>query len=194
MKFLKSQNISKWSPSDNTLQVNPYGRVVMDVRGALMVPKGTTAQRPDLIAVRHPAAGEIISNRIPNGYIRFNVDTDSYEGYINGIWEVIKGPSANSIVKDTFGPGDGVETVFGPLDVNFIDSYSSSDDNIIVLVENVMQISTTNFTVEQSVSGSLTGPGAPYADGWYVKFTSAVPDTGSGGNPVYVTVYYGYSN
>jgi hypothetical protein len=57
-----------------------------------------------------------------------------------------------------------------------------------VLVENVFQISVTNYTVEQSVSGNLTGPGAPYSDGWYVKFTEEVP-LGK-----YVTIYYGYSN
>jgi hypothetical protein len=58
----------------------------------------------------------------------------------------------------------------------------------------VLQISPANYSVEESVSGSLTGPNAPYADGWYVKFTSPVPASGGGGNPVYVTVFYGYAD
>jgi hypothetical protein len=53
---------------------------------------------------------------------------------------------------------------------------------------NLWQVSGTNYNVEQSVSGSLTGPGAPYADGWYVKFTSPVPLGAT------VNIYYGYAN
>lgn len=53
--------------------------------------------------------------------------------------------------------------------------FQQQHKTFLVFVENVFQISTTNYSLEQSVSGSLTGPGAPYADGWYIKFTSA-PD------------------
>jgi hypothetical protein len=43
---------------------------------------------------------------------------------------------------------------------------------VLVFVENVFQISGTNYTLEQSSGGNLTGPNAPYADGWYIKFSS----------------------
>ena len=46
---------------------------------------------------------------------------------------------------------------------------------VLVFVENVFQVATTNYTLEQSVGGNLAGPNAPYADGWYLKFASA-PD------------------
>jgi len=181
MKFLKSQNTSKYSPSDNTFQVNAHGRAVMDFNGAVMVPKGSQAQRPDVTAVRQPADGN--STYPGNGYLRFNTDTDSFEGYINGTWETIRAPGASAISIESFGPGDATETVFGPLA-----NIPSSANNIIVLVENVMQIPTTNFTLEQSTSGSLTGPGAPYADGWYLKFTSPIPYS------KYVTMFFGFAN
>lgn len=193
MKFLKTKNISKFSINDRTLIAypdsnGPGGRVVMNSHGGLMLPKGSTSQRPQLTSVRQPTDA--------NGTIRYNTSTSEIEAYVGGSWVVVASPVANAITKQTLGPGDGTETVFGPLNStpSFVTSYSASDDNILVLVENVMQISTTNYTVEQSVGGSLTGPNAPYADGWYVKFTSAVPATGGGGNPVYVTVYYGYAN
>jgi hypothetical protein len=64
MKFLKQKNISKFSISDNTLIANHYGRAVMDLTGGLRIPKGTTAQRPQLSNVRTPNG--------PNGYIRYN--------------------------------------------------------------------------------------------------------------------------
>jgi hypothetical protein len=158
----------------------------MNAHGGLMLPKGSTAERPQLTGVRQPTDA--------NGTIRYNTTLSSIEAYVGGTWVVVASPVASAITKQTLGPGDGTETVFGPLNTSFVTSYSASADNILVLVENVMQISTTNYTVQQSVSGSLTGPGAPYADGWYVKFTSAVPASGGGGNPVYVTIYYGYAN
>jgi hypothetical protein len=115
---------------------------------------------------------------------------------------------------------------------------------VLVLVENVMQISTTNFTVVQNPTstgtgaeinatslssgnngtsyiitsvgtttftsfgagantvgtvftksgGTPTGSGKVRIAGYYLTFTSAVPASGGGGNPVYVTVYYGYAN
>ena len=49
MKFLKYQNTSRYSPSDNSISINPYGRVVMGTSAGLMLPKGTSAQRPDLV-------------------------------------------------------------------------------------------------------------------------------------------------
>ena len=188
MRFLKSKNISKFNISDQTLFSNPYGRTVMNGTGALLLPKGTTVQRPYISGTERTPHG-------PNGYIRYNTSNNTIEGYVNGVWETIRASSASAITKQTFGPGNGTETVFGPLTtIPAGTGYRASADNIIVLVENVIQISTTNFSVQQSVSGSLTGPGAPYADGWYVKFTSPVPATGGGGNPVYVTVYHGYAD
>ena len=154
MKFLKSQNTSRYSPSDNTFQINPYGRAVMDFNGALMIPKGTgdpayspgtsQNQRPDITGVRHPSDA--------NGYMRFNTTTNSFEGYINGRWEVIRAPAASTISIETFGPGDAVDTIFGALT-----NIPASANNIIVLVENVMQIPTTNFTLNQNPSSTGTG-------------------------------------
>jgi hypothetical protein len=191
MKYLKTKSLSKWSTSDRSLIAYPNGvgpgnRVVLNAKGGLMLPKGTTSERPQLTSVRQPTDA--------NGTIRYNTSTTSIEAYVGGTWVTVASPVATAIVKQTLGPGNGVETVFGPLNASYVTSYSASADNIIVLVENVMQISSTNYSVQQSVSGSLTGPNAPYADGWYVKFTSAVPATGGGGNPVYVTIYYGYAN
>lgn len=183
MKFLKTKNLSKWSPNDRTLIVypdenGPGNRVVMNAKGGLMLPKGTTSQRPQLTGVRQPTDA--------NGTIRYNTSNNTIEAYVGGTWVTVASPVASAITKQTFGPGDGVETVFGPLNPTFVTSYSASSDNIIVLVENVFQISTTNYTVVQNPVGKPAG--------WYVQFTSAVPATGGGGNPVYVTVYYGYAN
>lgn len=195
MKYLKTKNISKWSTSDRSLIVYPNGvgpgnRVVLNANGGLMLPKGTTAERPQLTSVRQPTDA--------NGTIRYNTSNTSIEAYIGGAWVTVSTSFASAVTKQTIGPGDGAETKFGPLNTTYAPSYSASADNIIVLVENVMQISTTNFTIVQNPAGvplaGFYGGAGSYPAGYYIQFTSPVPASGSGGNPVYVTVYYGYAN
>lgn len=241
MKFLKTKNISKFSINDRSLIAYPDGngpgnRIVVNAKGGMMLPKGTTAQRPQLTGVRQPTDA--------NGTIRYNTSTTSIEAYIGGAWVTVSTSFASAVTKQTLGPGDGTSTIFGPLNTTFAPSYAASADNVIVLVENVMQISTTNFTINQNPSstgtgaeinastlssgnngtsyvitsvgttsftsfgaaantvgtvftksgGTPTGTGKVRLAGYYLTFTSAVPASGGGGNPVYITVYYGYAN
>ncbi len=241
MKFLKTKNISKFSINDRSLIAYPDGngpgnRVVVNAKGGMMLPKGTTAQRPQLTSVRQPTDA--------NGTIRYNTTIPALEAYVGGAWVTVASPFAAAITKQTLGPGDGVSTIFGPLNSTFAPSYAASADNVLVLVENVMQISTTNFTINQNPTstgtgsetnatalssgnngtsyvitdvgttsftsfgaaantvgtvftksgGTPTGSGKVRLAGYYLTFGSAVPASGGGGNPVYVTVYYGYAN
>lgn len=167
MKYLKTKNISKFSIKDNTLLINPYGRLTIDSNNSLRLPKGTTAQRPDILT-------------IPNltGAIRYNTQTYSIEAYIgspgNETWETVAAPGIASISKQTLGPSDGTETIFGPLLI-----VPPQENAILVFVENVFQISDTNFNL---LYDYLT-PGD-----CYIEFTSAVPLDKN------VTIYFGFSN
>ena len=166
MKFLKTKNISKFSINDRSLISYPNGngpgnRVVINAKGGMMLPKGTTAERPQLSSVRQPTDA--------NGTIRYNTSTNSIEAYVGGAWEVVRAPGSSTITKQTLGPGDGTAVTFGTLTLT-----PSSADNIIVLVENVMQISTTNYTLTSSNT--------------YITFTSPVP-LGK-----YITIYFGFAN
>ena len=165
MKFLKQKNISKYSATDQTLFTNHYGRAVMGLSGGLRLPQGTTAQRPNTSGVRYPGD----SSEFADGTIRYNLDTNSLEALIAGVWEVVRAPGATTITKQTLGPGDGVAVAFGPLTLT-----PSSENNIIVLVENVMQIGTTNYTLTSSNT--------------VITFTSPVP-VGK-----FVTVFFGFAN
>ena len=188
MKFLKSQNTSRYGLTDNAFRVNSYGRYVMDGTGALRLPKGTTGERPQLSGVSTPNGA--------NGYIRYNTSLDlltglpiGLEAYINGVWEVVRGPGTGTIYKQTIGPGNYEEIYFGPLD-----RVPATADNIIVLVENVFQISTSNFTLVQNPPGVALATfgqlveGQPYPAGWYLRFESPVP------LDKLVTVYFGFAN
>ena len=196
MKFLKQKNISKFSISDNTLMANHYGRAVMDLTGGLRIPKGTTAQRPQLSNVRTPNG--------PNGYIRYNTTTNAVEAYINGVWEVVRASGATAIQVSRFA-ANGTETTFGPLNFAYLTNYTASDYNIMILIDNVMQIGAkVNYTVVKRQSGSFvsvnyspfsaSGPGTYTNNEYYIQFPTAVPAFGGTGDPIYVTVFYGYGN
>jgi hypothetical protein len=131
-----------------------------------MLPKGTEAQRPLLSGVRQPTDA--------NGTIRYNTTTQTLEAYIDDVWEVVRAPGANTITKQTLGPGDDTEVAFGPLVKT-----PASPNNIIVLVENVFQISETNFNLSNNYQGS---------GDTFIVFTGAVPLGKS------ITVYFGFSN
>jgi hypothetical protein len=108
MKFLKQKTLSRYSPSDNAMFTNQFGRAVMDLTGGLRLPKGTTAQRPQLSSVRTPNG--------PNGFIRYNTDSNEVEAYVDGAWETVVAPGVSAVSRQELGPGDDVETTFGPLD------------------------------------------------------------------------------
>jgi len=208
MRFLKQKTLSQYSASDDSLMIydnrdlsthtQEGGRAIMDITGALRLPKGTTNQRPKLSNVRTPNG--------PNGYIRYNTTTNAVEAYINSTWEVVKASGSTAIQVSRFA-ANGTETTFGPLSSNadYRTSYTGSDYNLMVLVDNVMQIGgTVNYTVVKRNAGSFvsvnnapfsaSGPGAYTTGEYYVQFPSAVPALGGTGQPIYVTVFYGYGN
>lgn len=179
MKFLKTQNLSRYGLTDARLNVNPYGRYIMNGTGALRLPKGSAAQQPQLSAVKTPGGA--------NGYIRYNTDSDTLEAYIDGAWEQIGRSSTSAITKQTIGPGNYEEIFFGPLAQT-----PSAINNILVLVENVFQISNTNFALIQNPPGlakatyGLLVEGESYPAGVYLRFESPVP------LDKFVTVFFGF--
>lgn len=164
MRLIKAQTTNLRSIVGRGVKYDINDQVILESTNTMLVPKGTTAERP--------ASPN-------NGHLRYNTDDDQFEAYQNSAWRELRFKEPNQdpgIVQQNLGNGDAVETVFGPLASGDADyPVPAAAQNILVLVENVFQLSTTNYTLEQSVSGSLTGPNAPYADGWYIKFTSA-PD------------------
>ncbi len=183
MKYLKTKNISKFSISDDAFIYKPSGRFVMDGSGAVRLPKGSTAERPDVDAP--------VSNN-PYGYVRYNSQTDEIEAYVKnpvtslGEWQTIKAPASRAIIKQTLGPGDDVETDFGPLTLSPADTSLASagtgavyDYPILVVVENVVQISEENYNIDFDYLGSGDA---------YLIFASPVP---LGKN---ITIYYGFGN
>ena len=131
----------------------------------MKLPIGTTNQQPG-------QSGNTITSPA-NGMVRYNSSTNQLEAYQNSAWRNVRFKEATTITQQSAGTGDGTETKFGPLS-----PIPTAAQNVLVLVENVMQIATTNYTLVQNPGG--------YAAGWYISFTSAVPL----GKPV--TVLHGF--
>jgi hypothetical protein len=166
MRLLKAQTTNLRNIYGKGIKYDIDDQVIVDSTNVMLIPKGTTAQRPATPT---------------NGHLRYNITTNQLEAYQNTAWREVRYKEPNQdpgITQQNLGNGDATETVFGPLasgDAEY--PVPAAAQNILVFVENVFQVSTTNYTLEQSSSGNLTGPNQPYADGYYIKFSGA-PDVG----------------
>jgi len=171
MRLLKSQNTNLRSIKGNGVKYDVNDQVIVDSTNTLLIPKGTTAERPSAPV---------------NGQMRFNTDDGEFEVFQNNAWREMgfKEPFSDpGITIQYLGDGDATETVFGPLDSGDTDyPVPITAQNVLVFVENVYQIPGPllddlsspihNYILEESLGGSLAGPNAPYADGWYLVFDS----------------------
>ena len=167
MRLLKAQNTNLRNIYGKGVKYDTEDLVTVDSTNSMIVPKGADADQP---------ATPI------NGMLRYNTDDDQFEAYQNGAWREIRFKEPNQdpgIVWQNLGVGDATETVFGELNSGDTDfPVPDAAENIIVLIENVVQIPTTNYEIRQTAEVDVTGPNTPYTEvdtGWWIEFTSAVP-------------------
>lgn len=149
MRYLRTQVLNRRAPYDQRLQVDASNSIIMSSPAALQLPAGTTAEQPITSKRYGTATAADVS-----GMIRYNTQTDQFEGYQAGTWRAFKFKESSTITKQTFGPGDYVETLFGPLNPTppsiTADNVAWNGDRLLVLVENVFQIFNTNYTIAQN--------------------------------------------
>ena len=188
MRLIKQQstNLRSIQPTSKGVKQDMDDQIVMVSERALRVPVGTLPQRPG-------SAGIATSSAI--GQVRYNSTDQQLEAYQNGAWREVRFKEPNQdpgIVWQNLGVGNVAadETVFGEFQSGDTDyPVPASANNILVLIENVVQIPTTNYTIHQTPEitsgGANEGPNHPYTStgsGWWIKFTSPVPT----GKPVTV--------
>lgn len=186
MRYLRRLTLNRRAPYDTTLYVDTTKSIVMGTSNNAMLPVGTTAQRP-------------VSPL--NGMVRYNTSLGSggeLEVFQSGTWRSLRFKESVGIVQQTAGIGDGVEQYFGPLNPN-IGLYTTESGltwdvvqmakNILVIVENVIQISGTNYQIVQNPSPTVHHP-APYTAGYYIDFGSS--PLGQPPMNKAVTVLYGF--
>ena len=188
MRLIKQQttNLRRIQPTAKGVKQDIDDQVVMVSARAMVVPVGTLEERPGEDGIATSSAV---------GQVRYNSTDQQLEAYQNGAWREVRFKEPNQdpgIVWQNIGVGNagGDETVFGELQSNDPDyPVPASANNILVLVENVLQIPVTNYTIHQTAAissgGAEQGPNHPYTasgTGWWIKFTSPVPT----GKPVTV--------
>lgn len=151
MRLLKAQNTNLRNIKGKGVKYDLNDQVIVDSENSVLIAKGGTADRP--------ASPE-------NGHMRYNTDVDDFEFYSNGAWRIVRYEESvpQGIVQQNLGNGDASETLFGTLD-----PVPEAAQNVLVFVENVFQISGTNYILTQNPAGKPAG--------WYIEFTSP-PDAG----------------
>ena len=155
MRFLKRNQLNYRNVKDNRVAVEIDGEVKLQTTNVVLVPKGTTAERP-------------VSPT--QGHIRYNTTNNEFEFYQNSAWRKVSYKEPSAIVQQNLGNGNDVEVYFGPLNSGNTDypyPELTAPQNILVFIENVFQISGTNYTLVDNPVGKTAGR--------YIKFDSAVP-------------------
>lgn len=161
MRYLRKLVINRRAPFDDRLAVDITNSIVMNTTNNLLMPKGTTSERPV-----SPVEGMIRYNTT-------NHEVEIYQGS-SASWRNLRFKEATGITRETY-TGNNVDTVFGPLSPQpptVVQSGATwTGDNLIVTVGNVYQNWTANYLI---VDGAALG--LPYITGQkYIQFTSSVP-------------------
>lgn len=136
MRYLKRQTTNRAAIEGKGVIYDINGQVVLDSTDMMLVPKGTTADA---------------TTSYTEGHIRYNTTSNEFECYQNGALRKMRFKEPTTITQQTVGYGDAVETIFGPLASGDSDYPNpAAAQNIIVLVENVFQLATTNYTIVQN--------------------------------------------
>lgn len=142
MRYLRKQVLNRRAPFDQRLSVDINDAVVMTTTNNVTLPSGTTAQRPVLPV---------------NGMMRYNTDIvtgGELEIYQSSTWRSLRFKESTQITQQSLGAGDGTNLYFGPLIPAPPSTVQSNTiwggQNVLVIVENVLQLATTNYTVVQN--------------------------------------------
>ena len=140
MRYLKRQSTNRRLLRGKGVIYDQYENIEIQSTGALLMPKGTTAQRPTAVV----------------GQLRYNTQTKSFEAYEdlqNGgaTWKEFRLAEPVAITQQNLGNGDDTEVNFGLLNSAYTGYLvPSTAQSILVMVENVLQIASTNYTLTQN--------------------------------------------
>ena len=197
MRYLKRQTLNRRVTNDTTLYsdvananvyVSPVGQ------GSFVLPSGTDATLPSSPVV---------------GMMRYNTSHGEIQVYQGSAWRNVKFKEASPIIQQSLGVGDSSTIYFGPLNASYNPSNISSNvpvsggqatgqyggQNILVIVENVIQIYNTNYSVVQNPTiGGETYTAYVSADASIgattMYFASSLLVTGASGNGTTATLTF----
>jgi hypothetical protein len=172
MRYLKRQSTNRRLLRGKGVIYDQYENIEISSTGALLMPKGTTAERPSAVV----------------GQLRYNTSTKSFEAYEDlqgggATWKEFRLAEPVAITQQNLGNGDDTEVNFGILDSAYTGYLvPSTAQSVLVMVENVLQIPSTNYTLTQNpcdVSSNVIGVIGNYNStgvGAYVSSNAGVVD------------------
>jgi hypothetical protein len=149
MRFLKQLQLNRRDVKDQSIAALGNGAILLKSTNTLQLPKGSTAQ-----IVGTPA----------EGMIRYNTDNTNVQVYQGSTWRNLRYAESQGITQQNLGAGDDSTIYFGPLSPTppSVVAYGQTwgGQNLLVIVENVIQLNNTNYTVVQATSGTPITVGA----------------------------------
>jgi len=142
MRYLKKQNTNTTTFNGRGITYDAVELATIESTNALLLPKGNTGARPTVSV---------------EGMVRYNTSTQNFEAYEanpafgTAGWKKFRTAEPSIIHVQNLGNGDNVESLFGPLDANdAATSVPSAPAQVLTMVENVLQIPTTNYIFIQN--------------------------------------------
>jgi hypothetical protein len=143
MRYLRQQQLNRRAIFDSRMYVDMTDSIVMNTTNNMLMPSGTTAQRPVSPVV---------------GMMRYNTDSNEVEIYegSSATWRNVRYKESGQITQQTLGNLDGYTAYYGPLNPappasnKIANGATWSGSNIFVYIENVPQLYTSNYTLTQN--------------------------------------------
>ena len=203
MRYIKRQTLDRRTANNATLY-SDAGRnnvyISPNGAGSVVVPVGTVAQRDAVITTPTTGMMRYTSDASTGGELQVYQGGPSGSG---GRWRSVRFKEQGGILQQNLGAGDGTETIFGPLNSTYYNPLNNNASNVtvgaqnvIVIVENVIQVSGINYTV---TTLNPTVPGATYTPvtststivgASTIYFNTALVATGISGSGTTVTMTF----
>jgi hypothetical protein len=144
MRYLKTLTLNRRRIYDERVAVTTGDVLLMNTLNSVILPNSNSA-------IASPALGQM----------RYNTTTNQVEVYQgtslgSAVWRALRYKESTQITTQTLGYGDADTIYFGPLNPappSVVESGTTwSGANLIVMVENVIQLHVTNYTIEQNPS------------------------------------------
>jgi hypothetical protein len=142
MRYIKKQNTNTSIFNGKGIIMDANYLVTVDSESALLLPKGATGARPATSV---------------EGMMRYNTTTQNFEAYEANpsvgtpSWKRFRTDEPKLIHAQNLGNGDNFERLFGPLDANDATTPTpSAPAQVLCMIENVLQIPTTNYIFIQN--------------------------------------------